>query len=666
MSRYKHLMEPIKVGPLVFKNRIIASPTSIALLGDKGRITPDVIAYYENKAAGGCAVVTVGESIVRIADGRSHPKQIPLDDPDEVTGLTRLADAIHSHGAYASIQLSHGGGLCPPFFVGGEAIGPSEIIKDQEGTNGHPSPFYSKVRAMTVEDIHELAEAYGRAAALVKRCGFDMCMIHGGHGWLIHQFISEITNHRDDEYGGTLENRMRFALLIISKIRQYAGEDFPIEFRMSGSERCPSGYGVETGIEIAKILDGKVDLIHVSAGTQEYVYSEALMHPTVYQAHGENVCFAAEIKKHVKTPVVTVGALSDPDKMEQILSDSQADILAIGRGLIADPYMPKKLMEGRGEEVVCCLRCNECFNAMMTQDNLCCSVNPSIGRELRFASSLPPSVSKKILVAGGGPAGMSAAISAARRGHRVTLCEKSSELGGVLKDTEGVYIKQQILRFLKQLEKTVYTLPIKVRLNTEVNEALVQEEKPDVLFAAVGCQPVIPPIPGVDEPYVLVGAKLNASTINGKQIVIIGGGTVGCELAVELTQSGNRVTLLEMEERLSLDLALFNRVALLEEMKSLDAVRTGVRVSSIAENKVHAVTKSGENVSFSADVVVLACGLRSNRELESLRTKVPRYIPIGDCNKTAKIGNAVRSAVDMVVDMDTCLATPNEKSYRIL
>ncbi len=666
MNAYQHLLQPLTVGPLTFRNRIVASPTSIALLGDKGRITPDVIAYYEQKAAGGCAVVTVGESIVRIADGRSHPRQIPLDDPDEISGLSRLADAIHAHGAYASIQLSHGGGLCPPFFVGGEAIGPSEIIKDREGTNGHPSPFYSKVRALSREEIAELAEAYGRAAALVKRCGFDMCMIHGGHGWLIHQFISESTNHRDDEYGGSLENRMRFALLVIQIIREAAGRSFPIEFRMSGSERCPGGYGIETGIEIAKLLDGKVDLIHVSTGTQESAYSEALMHPTVFQKHGENVCYAAEIKKHVKTPVVTVGALSDPDKMETILAAGQADVLALGRGLLADPFLPKKLAEGRPEDVVCCLRCHECFRAMMERDDLQCTVNPSLGRELRFRSIRPSAVTKKVLIAGGGPAGMAAAIAAARRGHTVTLCEKTGELGGVLHSLREVYIKQQIVRFLSRLEREVHSLPIRVRLNTPVTEAVLREEQPDVLFAATGSDPVLPPIPGAEGPYVVFGAKLNAATVTGQRIVVIGGGLVGSELAVELVQSGNSVTLLEMTDTLAPEAPRFHRIALLEELKALEGVHTGLRVTAIRDKSVFATATDGAELAFPADLVVLACGLRSNRETEALRALVPRYIPIGDCRSPAKIGSAVHQAVDMVLDMDSDTGIPDARLRPLL
>ncbi len=650
--KYEHILKPLTVGPLTFKNRIVSSPTSIALLDDNGRINDNVIAYYEQKAAGGCAVVTVGESIVRIADGRSHPRQIPLDDPGEYSGLSRLASAIHAHGAYASIQLSHGGGLCPPDFVGGEAIGPSEIIKDAEGTNGHPSPFYSKVRMLSVQEIEELAEAYGKAAAVVKRLGFDMCMVHGGHGWLLHQFISEKTNLRTDEYGGSLENRMRFPLLVIEKIREHTGGKFPIEFRMSGSERCEDGYGIETGIAIAKILDGKVDLIHVSAGTQESAYSEALMHPTVFQKHGENVCYAAEIKKHVKTPVVTVGALSDPDAMEEILASGQADILALGRGLIADPYLPKKLMEGRGEDVVCCLRCHECFNAMMTRDDICCTVNPSIGREIRFMNLKPSKVSKKVLIAGGGPAGMAAAITAAKRGHKVTLCEKTGNLGGMLHGMNGVETKKQILRLLQQMEREVKRLPIELRLNTAVTESVVAKEKPDVLFAAVGAHPVVPPIAGIENEFVTTGAGLNPSTFSGKRVVIIGGGLVGCELAVELCQNGNEVTLLGHSSSLAKGAPRFHFLALMEEMKKIKAVRTGMQVKSITESGVVATPTGGDDEFFPADIVVIACGLKSAKELDRLRDFVPMFIPIGDYEKPAKIGTAIRQAVDMVIDMD--------------
>ena len=448
---------------------------------------------------------------------------------------------------------------------------------------------------------------------------------------------------------------MRFPLLVIQKIREYAGPQFPIEFRMSGSERCAGGYDIETGIRIAEILDGKVDLIHVSVGTQESAYSEALMHPTVFQKHGENVCYAAEIKKHVNTPVVTVGALSDPDKMEEILAAGQADVLALGRGLIADPYIPKKIREGRGEDVVCCLRCHECFNAMMTRDDIYCTVNPSIGREIRFSKLPQPAVQKKVLIAGGGPAGMAAAITAAKRGHTVTLCEKSGELGGKLHNMEGVQAKEQILKLLRQMEQEVRRLPVKLRLNTAVDETVIDEEKPDVLFAATGARPFIPPIPGADNKIVTPGAGLNPASVSGKQVVIIGGGLVGCELAVELCQCGNKVTVLEYMNAVAQGAPRFHYIALREEMKKLEAVRTSMQVKSITDQGVTAAPIGGQDEFFPADLVVMACGLRTARELDDLRTLVPVFIPIGDYERPAKIGTAIRQAVDMVIDMDSFL-----------
>ena len=249
---------------------------------------------------------------------------------------------------------------------------------------------------------------------------------------------------------------------------------------------------------------------------------------------------------------------------------------------------------------------------------------------------------------------MAAAITAARRGHAVTLCEKSPQLGGALGIMQGVYIKRQILRFLALLENEMYKLPVKVRLETEVNETVIKEEKPDVLFAAVGSEPALPPIPGTGEPYVVQGARLNASGVSGQKVVVIGGGLVGCELAVELLQNGNTVTLLEMTDVLAAEAPHFHRVAMLECMKALEGVHTGMRVREIRDNAVYAENRDGETATFPADLAVLACGLRPNKALEAYRTLVPRYIPIGDCLHPAKIGDAVRQAVDMVIDMDTC------------
>ena len=282
-TKYPHLLTPITIGNLTLKNRIFSAPTSLAELGAGEKFTRENIEYYKLRAAGGAAVVCVGEVIVDLANGRSHPQQIGIDLPQNATVFCQLTDAIHSHGAAASAELDHGGALCAPEFLGKTPAGPSGYVDD----------WGNEIRAMTEEEILHAAECFGIAAgnakANAKKYGFDMVMLHGGHGWLIHQFISDITNHRTDKWGGSLENRLRFPLLVIEEVRKAVGPKFPIDIRISGSERCPGGYGIETGVEIAKAIDGKVDMIHVSAGTMMDVYSAVLMHPGIFQKPGVTV-----------------------------------------------------------------------------------------------------------------------------------------------------------------------------------------------------------------------------------------------------------------------------------------------------------------------------------------------------------------------------------------
>lgn len=649
---FPHLLSPLNIGPLTLKNRIVSAPTSVPHLNENGTINADVIAFYEEKARGGCAVVTVGESIVRIRDGKSHPRQIPLDHPEVMTGLTQLADAIHAHGAYASIELSHGGGLCPPDFIPGqEAIGPSDIIKDKDGTCGHPSAFYSKIHGLTEAEIAEIVANFGRAAALVKHCGFDLCMIHGGHGWLLHQFLSPLTNQRTDRFGGSLENRARFALMVIDSVRKATGPNFPIEFRMSGSERTEGGFDLETGIGFAKLIDGKVDLIHVSAGTQENEYSEVLMHPSIFQQHGENVRYAAEIKQHVKTPVVTVGALSEPNKMEEILATGQADVLALGRQLMADPYLPAKLAGGHPERVVPCLRCHECMGSMMSTRTIRCTVNPVIGRERWESLRAPAASAKKVLITGGGPGGMAAAIYAARRGHQVILCEASDRLGGALSFANGVDFKRNILLYKSWLERTLTLEGVEVRLNTEVTPKLVRLEAPDALFIAIGSDPVIPPFPGVDGANVIVGKNLSPDTPLGHRVTVIGGGLVGCETGIHLAQDGHEVTVVEMAPDVAMDCGHFHRVALMEELKRV-TLYTSTRCVSISAGGVTVQPPDGAEALIPADTVVLAVGMRARRQkVDELRGLIAHTVVIGDCNRPGKILTAVRNGYDAAMDL---------------
>lgn len=643
---YQHLLRPLRIGGLTLKNRLLSAPTSLAELGPREHYSPENIAYYKLRAAGGAALVTVGDVIVEINTGRSHPQQVGMDDPTILPYLVELADAIHSGGAAAGIELDHGGALCSPEFIGGKnAIGPSGYVDDWGDT----------VEEMTEADIFRIADAFGAAALVAKNCGFDLVMIHSGHGWLLHQFLSPLTNHRMDRWGGSIENRMRFLLLVIERVRSAVGKSFPIEVRMSGSERMEGGYDIEMGIEIAKAIDGKVDLIHVSAGTQQNLYSAVLMHPGVFQKHGENSALAAEIKKHVKIPVVTVGAFSEPDLMEQFLAAGHADAIAMGRALIADPFLPKKLMRGQENQITPCLRCGECQSSMMKNRTIRCAVNPMIGHETDFFHPIPTRICRTVLIAGGGPGGMEAAITACDRGHHVVLCEAAGQLGGALKFADSAEFKHNMLLFRENMIQKVQARPIEVRINTPLTKEMITEIAPDVLILAVGAIPMTLPIPGADGANVVFGAELKEDTSGiGETVVVIGGGLIGCETALHLAQTGHKVTVLELQEELAADCARMHKINLMHqlEQEKLITPAVGLCCTAISLEGVTAADKDGNAVFFPADTVIMAAGMISRTEsVEPLRSLVPECYVIGDCHHPRQVMQAVREGYDAAVNL---------------
>ena len=640
---YENLLRPLKIGGITVKNRMFSAPTSLAELGAEEHYSKENIEYYKLRALGGAAVVPVGDVIVDLDTGRSHPQQVGINDPGAMPYLCAVADAIHSGGAMASVEIDHGGALCPPEFIGGQcAIGPS----------GYIDPWGDEVKEMTEEQIYWLADKYAEAAANAKAFGFDMVMLHGGHGWLIHQFLSPVTNHRADKWGGSLENRMRFPLLVIEKVRAAVGRQFPIEIRISGTEYIDGGYGLEEGIEIAKMLDGKVDLIHVSAGTQQEDYSAVLMHPGAFQQDMHNAYLAAEIKKHVKTPVLSVGAFNMPDAMEKFLAETGVDCIAMGRALVADPFLPRKVMEGRPEDITPCIRCGECQSGMIRNRVMRCTVNPYIGRECDVFHPIPTHKTKKVLIAGGGPAGMEAALRCVERGHEAILCEASDKLGALRFTDNNTDFKLPMRRYRNSQIQKVLRSGAEVRLNTPVTKEIVDEVKPDVLIAAVGSEPFAVPVPGHDGPNVVFGAYITPETKIGQKVVIIGGGFIGCEEAVDLAKKGHEVTILEMLDTLASECGRMHRIALMHELDVSDRITqaTGMRCTKIDETGVYAADKDGGEVFYPCDTVVMASGMRSRAdEVEALRPLVKEFYVIGDARKAAKIMNATRDAYDAVV-----------------
>lgn len=644
--KYEKLFQPLQVNSVTLKNRIIASPTSMSGFDSNGYYNEETYNYFRMKAVGGAAMVIVGEVMVDLENGRSHPVQCGVDDPAAMIPLRNLANAIHEGGALASVELDHGGCLSGPEFLHGRnAKGPSSFTDEWGDTCDE----------MTEEDILHAADMYAEAAAKAKAYGFDMIMLHAGHGWLIHQFISPLTNKRTDKWGGSLENRLRFLNLVVDKVRAAVGARFPIDIRISGAERIEGGYGIETGIEIAKAVDGKVDLIHVSAGTQEVPYSAILMHPGIFQKPGENSALAAEIKKHVKTPVCTVGAFSDPDFMEQYLEETGVDCIAMGRQLIADPFFPKKLLRGQAEEITPCLRCTECLSGLIHNQRIHCSVNPLIGREDQFFHPRPVNQpGRKVLIAGGGPGGMQAALEADRLGHKVVLCESTGRLGGMLRFADAGGFKTLMRNYRDSQIAKLLRSGVEIHLNTPVSQDVVDAVKPDVLIIAVGAHPFYLPIPGAQGRNVVAGSDLLGHEQAGKNVVVIGGGLVGCEEALQLAQKGYHVTIVEMQEELAPDCGRMHRLGLLHEVEQSERIdiRTGLRCTAITEQAVTAVDADGSEFSFPSDWVVMAAGMRPNSDTAAeLRALVPETYVIGDCESAATVLKAVREAHDAVIDL---------------
>ena len=657
-SKYPHLLQPFSIGNVAFRNRIFASPEGFYNVGADNLPSLDEIAFFERKAAGGLASVCVGDCIVDSATGTHYPYLIRMDDPNTLPGLSALASAITRNGAVASAELSHAGMFAR--FVkdpGGKNYGPDANaeagIRKATATGGTlygpvyiADGKYGEVEEMSEELILHLVDKYGQAAAWAKRCGFNMVTVHGGHGWLLAQFMSPKVNTRTDRWGGSLENRMRFPLAVVENIRKNVGRSFPIEIRISGSECSDEAYDLSEGVKIAKALDGKVDILHISAGHHEFEDTFLITHPSMFMEDGVNVKFAAEIKKHVKTPVATVGALTDPEMMEEIIASGKADIVQLGRQSIADPDLPLKARLGLEDDIDKCMRCCMCFSGAGMHRYLQCSINPSIGRELEERGALPPRSKKRVLVAGGGVGGMQAALTCARQGHEVILCEKTGQLGGVLRCEKNIPFKKRLEEYLDRQALRISRSPITVKLNTEVTPQLAESLAPDVIIAALGAKPITPPIPGIDSKNVVGAEELYlAPEKAGDTLVIIGGGLVGIEMGVFMAERGKKVTIVEIMDQLTTDPYGMHSMALVQEIARLGiGVHLNTTVKGISDASVSCENPGGA-FTLQADTVVNATGQKPlHEEAFALSFSAPEFYQIGDCATPKNILAATQTA----------------------
>lgn len=664
-TKYKHLFSPLTIRGITLKNRIEAAPISVFDLANtpERHLSERDMDFFRVRAMGGAAVVTLGDAIVHpsgIDTGNLPSPKVMACNDDNLFYLTRLADEIHRYGAIASIELNHAGmlstsdefsGWGPDYinFTEAKIIAP---LSDQAESD---EPVYRKgeVLYMTEEMIEEVVDGFGTSALRAKQCGFEMAMIHAGHGWLIQQFMSPLTNHRTDRFGGSLENRARLLMMVADRIRHYCGDDFIIEARISATEYVEGGYTIEDGIEFAKLIDDKVDILHISAGNFIHPETECLMIPTSFGGNGFHVHLAEKIKKNVKTHVAALGALVDPEMMEEILASGKADIVSMCRTLNADPMFPNKVRRGQEEEVRPCIRCTCCLANYQTRFTQC-SVNPTFHRPFDVLVPRHPAEPKKVLVVGGGPGGMQAAITAKERGHEVILCEKSDKLGGLIRYSRGVPFKKDMERYLNYMVSKTSRMGIDIRLNTEVTPQLVEEIGPDVCIAAIGSIPLIPNIKGIEFAHPIMEMHDKKFEL-GDSIAIIGAGQAGSEAAVELAMQGKRVYLIEIKSDIARDANSVHRPSLINEIdkySSLITVLTNTTCEEIKKDGVVCRDKSGDEMFIEADNVIYATGMVPLLdEVNAFREVSDDFKYIGDCKKTRQIGQAILEAYDAAMDI---------------
>ena len=633
---FPHLLAPLKIRGVMFRNRMFAAPLVSAEMIHDGQPSMETIMYLERKAIGGAAAVAFGGS-------NTDPfSNAPGRSPMQITRMgnynfARAAADISRHGAVAALEL-HFGGINSH---GNEQLwGPVDMTL----------PGGRTVVAYTEERIAEIIKEHGNAALAAKNAGYGMVMLHGAHGGGLQQMMSPTLNTRTDEWGGNAENRCRIAVEAMKEIRRVCGPDFPIEIRISATEVVEGEYGIDEGIRIAEQLDGYADIINVSVSSIGRYGAETFSrtHVSLFHPQGVNIEYAEAVKKHVnKSLVAGGGGLTDPYYMEEILATGKADIIYIARGLVCDPDLPNKVKQGRPEDIRRCMRCLNCFAEGVAHGDLICAINPEISRERDVYRALPEPEKQRVLVIGGGIAGMQAALTANQYGHDVILCEKSGELGGKILCERDVPFKQRLHGYILLQRDNIAKSKIDLRLNTEVTPEYARLQHPDVIIAAIGSTPIMPDIPGINRAHVhhAIDVFSNPSLAKGKA-VIIGAGFVGTEMAVYLKQEfGIESDIVEMLGEISDGGNHTHRSAVIDIITRLNIpIHFNTNVLEITEAGVRCKGPEGE-VFYDAETVIIAAGMDPLQEEAVIFSQcADTFHMVGECRKAANILFATHSA----------------------
>ncbi len=614
-NRYPHVFSPVRVAGHLLKNRLISAPSTIHTASSGQPYPTDKgIRFFVDRAKAGVGLVTcAGVSLGGAFDDGTHCSW-NLNKGNDTNTLCNLVEEIHMYGAKCTMELI---GVFPNGYT----------VVDNCSIMGSPPCG----REIPVEEMMKFKDEYVKAALALKKAGFDGVMLHFGHSIPMAQFLSPLTNTRTDAFGGSTEARCRYPKMIIDEIRAAVGRDFIIDVRISGDEFEKGGIDLEEGIRIASILAENADIIQASAGMHNPDWM-TWTHPCGFLGPIPNAYIAEAFKKsgQIGAKITTIGGFGSLDDAEQILAAGKADFVAAARSFIADPDWIKKGAAGQQALVRPCVKCMRCHDSDNYEQHMQCTVNPRVGMEDAIARMPAPTKSKTVAVVGGGPAGMQAAVTAARRGHRVTLFEKTGALGGKLAFADHVSFKYPLAAYKNWAVQQVLDAAVTVRLNTEVTPEMVKGF--DVVIAAVGAEPLIPPIPGVEAAIPAIDAYGHEDTL-GNSVVLIGGGQIGLETALHLCQRGKAVTILEMQDALAPDASKTHRDELMVEIGKADnlTVITGGRCTAVELGQVTYV-KDGTEQTVSCDAIVLSAGMKPLIALaDSLMGLTPEFDSVGDC-----------------------------------
>jgi 2,4-dienoyl-CoA reductase (NADPH2) len=624
-----YLFKPIVIGGVEVRNRIVMPALNMGYAGSDGSVTDELINFYVERAKGGVGLITVGGAYPELR-GKTHPGMLGIHSDSLINGYRRLTDSIKRFGSRAVLQILHGGRYARSDVSGFQPIAPSSIPSRLTGETP---------RELSREEIREVERVYGEAAYRAYRSGFDGVEILAGTGYLISEFLSPVSNRRIDEYGGELENRMRLLVEVVGEVKRRVPGGFIVGCRISAEEYMDGGNTINEARIIAKRLE-ELDISYVSVIAGWHESQRPLITREVPQ--GGFVYLAYEIKKTIGIPVAACIRIKNPILADKIIGDGRADMVSMGRALIADPELPRKAFEGRISEIRPCITCMHCLSTVFQGLRVECTVNPRLG--LRESEAKHVGEAKKILIVGAGPAGLEAAVTAASVGHRVVVADRCVDIGGMLKIASKPPYKDEIRSLIDFYKAIIRKYGVELDLGRGVDEEYVKEINPDIVIVAIGASPITPNIPGVNLPHVKTALEVLEKELTLKgDIVVIGGGGIGLETADYLTSKGGRVKIVEMLSRVGLDLDIAIRWIIIRRLREKGVeIFTDAKVKEITSKSV-AIDIGGGKTEIKADHVVLAVGMKPNNRLaEKLGKAGYKVYMIGDCVKPARILEAVR------------------------